>query len=54
MPGETHIFDMHLGLRSLVIRELSKYKGNGNVCFQLVYLSVSQTLVLANAMVLND
>ncbi|KAH9518369.1 hypothetical protein Btru_016547 [Bulinus truncatus] len=30
MPGETHIFDMHDGLRSIIIRNLSKRKGNGN------------------------
>ncbi|XP_059162385.1 uncharacterized protein LOC131945793 [Physella acuta] len=30
MPGETHIFDMHDGLRSVIIRSLSKRKGNGN------------------------
>ncbi|CAL1533207.1 unnamed protein product [Lymnaea stagnalis] len=30
LPGETHIFDMHNGLRSQIIRSLSKRKGNGN------------------------
>ncbi|CAG5131322.1 unnamed protein product [Candidula unifasciata] len=30
MAGETHIFHMHVGLRSLVIRELSQQKGNAN------------------------
>ncbi|BFZ12200.1 hypothetical protein BsWGS_15238 [Bradybaena similaris] len=30
MPGETHIFQMHVGLRSLVIRELSQQRGNAN------------------------
>ncbi|KAK0058464.1 nuclear distribution protein nudE-like 1 [Biomphalaria pfeifferi] len=30
LPGETHIFDLHEGLRSIIIRNLSKRKGNGN------------------------
>ncbi|RUS76107.1 hypothetical protein EGW08_016138 [Elysia chlorotica] len=30
LPGETHIFDMHIGLRTLIIRQLSKRKGSAN------------------------
>ncbi|GFN97747.1 hypothetical protein PoB_002425300 [Plakobranchus ocellatus] len=30
LPGETHIFDMHVGLRTLIIRQLSRRKGNAN------------------------
>ncbi|GFS11618.1 hypothetical protein ElyMa_003091200 [Elysia marginata] len=29
LPGETHIFDMHVGLRTLIIKQLSRRKGNG-------------------------
>lgn len=30
LPGETHIFDMHVGLRTLIIKQLSRRKGSAN------------------------